>query len=147
MRRAFLSPRFLYFPCSLPNTSFWPLLRGSTQAIFYSTFLYSHGQAHARVLHCLKAHVLRYFSDIFQPALPYILSIFISAHPPKIPSPVWNYHAFRVVKLSCEKTEAPLTSVLMKKETWEKTISYIHSSLTFCQKSNFQFSSKKQGTY
>lgn len=34
-----------------------------------------------------------------------------------------------------------------EKETWEKPISYIHSSLTFCQKSNVQFSSKKQGIY
>lgn len=46
------------------------------------------------------------FLSYFSLLLPYILSVFISTHPSKIPCPVWNYHTFRVVK-SCEKEKLP----------------------------------------
>lgn len=89
-----------------PEHLFLAPAQGRTQAIRYSIFLYSHGQTQAKVFHWEPA-CTGIFLTYFSLPLPYILSIFISIHPPKIPSAVQNHHAFRVVKMSCEKQKFP----------------------------------------
>lgn len=107
MRHALVLLRFLYFFMFSPKHLF--LI--SAQEVLKPSAIASFS------IHMVK-HTLKYFT-VWEPVctgifliyfslpLPYILSMFISTHPPKIPSPVWNYHAFRAVKLSCEKQKLP----------------------------------------
>lgn len=130
MRHALVLLIFLYFSCSLPNTSFWPPLREVLKPYAIASFS----------IHMVK-HALKYFTawesvctGIFQTyfslPLPYILSIFISTHMPKFPTPVWNYHAFRVVKkLSCEKQKFPWLLCRWKRHERNPLAIYIYSSL------------------
>lgn len=84
------------------------------------------------------------FLSYFSLLLPYILSVFISTHPFKIPCPVWNYHTLSSEVL--REREAPLLSMLMKMK-WKKIPSAIYIAPSLFAKNqmvSFQARSKAE---